>query len=519
MPGELVLLTDEELRLLGPEELAAYLAYLEHEAGAWVLTGKQRVAEDLTADCHEVGYGGAAGGGKSDWGLWHVYHLSMKYPRHRSLVLRTVLPELRRSLIARSLQKFDQSNKNCWYRPGEKEWHFANGSVIEFGYLDKDDDVYQYKSAEYDCIFFDEATELSEFGFGYLRSRCRTTTLKRRLGVRPHIIAATNPGGKGHGWFKRHFVKATNYGERIAEVEVKDPITDRVAGVRKVGFVPATLLDNPHIDPEYKLNLLSLPSEVERRQLLYGDWDVFAGQFFDQFSYPVHVVRPFAIPSWWTRTRGIDYGFAAPFACLWVTFDPDGWGYVYREAYERRLTAYQQADLVLERSKQADGRPEDIAYTVADPSIWTRQGSGDSIAGQYRSRGLIARKAKNARKDGWSCVREWIRPAWPDPEGRVDANGVGLLLPRLRMFPSCENLLRTLPELIHDKDDPEDLDTTQEDHAADALRYDLMSRPRLPKPDVSPKALSEDERIWKEMAELAAAKAGGRGLHPVLGRA
>jgi hypothetical protein len=503
-------LSPEDVALLSDEELHAYVAALEHQAGAWTLQAKQLIAEKLTQTCDIVGYGGAAGGGKSDWGLWHVYELSKKYPTHRSLVLRRKFPELRRSLIARSLEKFDTTI--CRYRPGEKEWHFANKSVIEFGYLDRDDDVYQYKSAEYDCIFFDEATELTEFQFDYLRSRCRTAMWKHTKGVRPHIIAATNPGGVGHAWFKRRLVEATNHGEVIVDVEVVDPVSGIVAGHRRTAFVPATLFDNAFIDPEYKLNLMMLP-DVEMRQLLYGDWDVFAGQFFADWRRELHVVRPFTIPASWPRIRAIDYGYAHPFVCLWFAFDGDRNAYVYREVSERKLTATEQAKLVIARSVRVDENDgerrvkEHIDYSVADPSIWSRQGTGVSIASQYRDAGLYCKKAMNARIDGWSRVREWLRP---DPERGGQ--------PALRVFPACTNLIEHLPDLVHDAEKPEDIahDTNVLDDEADALRYGLMSRPRKFKP--KPGAMGEtfEDRVRQHFRE--AGKVRKYAVHDVLGK-
>jgi hypothetical protein len=506
-----VLLSEEELAHLTEAELEEYHEYLKAELTTerWELQPKQQRAEDLTRECDEVGYGGAAGGGKSDWGLWHIYELSKRVPKHRSLVLRTVLPELKRTLIARSLEKFDPAEAH--YRPGDKEWRFENGSVIEFGYLDKDDDVYQYKSAEYDCIFFDEATELSAFQYDYLKSRCRTTRWKRSLGAWPHIINATNPGGKGHGWYKERFVVGTGHGERVNTVEFEDPITKRIAGTRSLGFVPATLHDNAFIDPGYKLNLLALGG-VEMRQLYLGDWDVFAGQFFDQWTHGLHVIRPFTIPKQWRRFRGIDYGYAAPFACLWLAIDPEGLVYVYRENYETRLTARQQAMLV----RGSESPAEKIDYTVADPSIWAKQGSGESVAQQYRAAGLLTRKAKNARVDGWSQVREHLRPQVPMPD---PAGGEELIIPRLRVFPGCENLIRTLPLMLHDKDRPEDLDTDLEDHAVDALRYALMSRPRIAKPKEDRRRnRTLEEQMAEDLDDLVASRAANNARHPVMGK-
>lgn len=507
LPGPL---TAEEIALLTDEELHSYVAALEFQAGVWSLQGKQLLAERLTQTCDIVGYGGAAGGGKSEWGLWHVYELSKKYPNHRSLVLRRKMPELRRSLITRSLEKFDTDV--CRYRPGDKEWHFSNKSVIEFGYLDRDDDVYIYKSAEYDCIFFDEATELTEFQFDYLRSRCRTAMWKHSLGVRPHIIAATNPGGVGHAWFKRRLVNATDHGEVVVDVEVVNPQSGVIEGHRRTAFVPATLFDNAYIDPEYKLNLMMLP-EVEMRQLLYGDWDVFAGQFFSDWRQDLHVVRPFTVPASWPRIRAIDYGYAHPFVCLWAAFDGDGNAWVYREESQTKLTATEQARLVLAKSWRVDENDgerklkELIDYTVADPSIWSRQGTGISIASQYRDAGLFCRKAMNARIDGWSRLREWLRP---DP----DRNGQ----PMLKVFANCTQLIEHLPDLVHDTDKPEDIahGSNVLDDEADALRYLVMSRPRRFVPKANAPGSSFEDRVKAHFAQ--AGRTRKYAVHDVLGK-
>lgn len=506
--SSIVILTDAELAVLSPEELAEYHEYLriELDTERWELQPRQKEAEDLTRTCDEVGYGGAAGGGKSDWGLWHIYTLSKKVPKHRSLVLRTVLPELKRTLIARSIEKFDP--RVAHYRPGDKEWKFENGSVIEFGYLDKDDDVYQYKSAEYDCIFFDEATELSAFQYDYLKSRCRTTRWKRSMGAWPHIINATNPGGKGHGWYKERFVVGTERGARVNVTDLNDPITGQPVGTRRLGFVPATLHDNAYIDPTYKLNLIAMGG-VEMRQLYLGDWDVFAGQFFDGWSHDLHVVKPFTIPRQWRRFRGIDYGYAAPFACEWFAIDPEGLVYAYREQYETRLTAKEQAIMV--RGAELPG--EKIDYTVADPSVFQTQGSGESIAQQWRAAGLAVRKAKNARVAGWSQVRDHLRPQVP----MRAAEDLEVLIPRLRVFPVCANLIRTLPLMLHDKKRPEDLDTDLEDHAVDAVRYGLMSRPRIARPPVTPAERTLEQQLADELDELVRSRTAGN-RHPVLGK-
>ncbi|MGE4426048.1 MAG: phage terminase large subunit [Solirubrobacteraceae bacterium] len=493
-------LTEEELDRLTPEDLEAYQEAIEAAEAEWTLTPKQARAERMAGEVDELMYGGAAGGGKTEWMLWHAYHHCLAYPGLKVLAVRRTFPQLKRSLIERSLERFDQ--REVTYKVGDKEWVFHNGSKITFGHLDLEEDVRHYLSAQYDMILFEELTEFTERQYRLLVSRCRTTAKKRAQGVRPHCVAATNPGQVGHAWVKEFFVKATGYGEHIAISAVEFGGRKRE---RTIAFVPARVDDNPHIDPDYVFNLAML-GDTERRQYLEGDWDIFEGQFFTEWRRDLHVVKPFIVPASWPRWRAIDYGFRAPFACLWFTADFDANVYAYREVYATGLTATQQAKAILAASKMANGRTEKVDYTVADPSIWTKQGTGLSIAQMYRDAGLTCRKAMNARLDGWARVRDYLRG------GTVTEEGERFDHPHLRVFPGCENLIRTLPDLVHDKVKVEDLDTHGDDHAADALRYGLMSRSKVPTRRKAPKG-SIEEDVDRILARRARASD-----HEVLGR-
>ncbi len=408
----------------------------------------------------------------TEWMLYRAYHECVRHPGLRVLGVRRTFPQLRKSLIERSLLRFlTQDPVVCKYMPSEKRWKFDNGSEIEFGFCDSEEDYRHYLSAEYDLIIFEELTEFTEMQFKMIASRCRTTTKKLAQGIRPHVIAATNPGQVGHDWVLKYFIRSTDYGEKIAlrTVEVNGKTMDR-----KVGFVPAKVSDNPHIDPNYVFNLGDL-DENKRKQYLDGDWDAFEGQFFTEFSKVTHVIEPFAIPESWPRVRGIDYGTAKPYACVWIAFDWDGNAYVYREDYQTGLTALDQAKRVVQLSKLPDsrevygknaGRAEDFDRTVADPSVFNKTGNGESIAAMYRKGGLVVTKAMNARVDGWSRVRDYLR---------------GNDHPHLRVFSTCTALIDELTAAVYDKSKYEDLDTTGNDHALDALRYALMSRNRAAK--------------------------------------
>lgn len=499
MSTDSIFLTDDQLAALTATELETYRALLERLDDEWVLHPKQQVAEDLAGTVDEVLFGGAAGGGKTDWMLYHTHAMSQRFAGHKTLALRRTFPQLKDSLIRRSLEKF-RDKRVCRYMVGEKEWRYANGSTIRFGFCDTDEDVRHYLSTEYDLIVFEELTEFTERQYMLVRSRNRTTARQRAAGVRPHTIAATNPGQVGHTWVKQRFVLPTGYGTRPSEAVVEAYGRRRKA---TVAFVPAKVSDNPSMDPDYVFNLAQLP-EIERRQYLDGDWDVFEGQFFTEFDRAVHVVSPFAVPEEWTRICGIDYGFGKPFCCLWVAIDWDANAWVYRELYGAGLTATEQARRMAAVSLIGDDGKEERHYgRYADPSIWTRQGHGISIAVMYRDAGFGCKKAMNARRDGWSRVRDYLRGDGTPAGGSS-----------LRIFDDCTNLIRTIPEMIFDRTDPEDLDTKLEDHAVDALRYALMARP--PRRRRAPERATDPD--VDDFLEDLIRQRGKGDRHPVMGR-
>src|SRR5690606_4827073 len=143
------------------------------------------------------------------------------------------------------------------------------------------------QSAEYGFIGFDELTHFTKYMWTYLvGSRLRSTV----PGAWPRARAASNPGNIGHLWVKEMFV----------DKGLRDIVWEDETGVR-YAFIPARVQDNPYLlknDPDYLRRLQSLP-EAERRALLEGDWNVFAGQYFPEWREDIHVVEPFEIPRWW----------------------------------------------------------------------------------------------------------------------------------------------------------------------------------------------------------------------------
>lgn len=396
-------------------------------------------------------YGGQAGGGKSVFLVVDPLRYAHR-PKHRAIILRRTLKELRQ-LIDLSRDYYKKAFPAARYKEAEKVWVFPSGAKIEFNYLEKEADVYQYQGQDFSWIGFDELTQLpTEFAWNYLASRLRTTDQE----IEPCMRATANPGNVGNEWVKKRYISPA------------PPNTTFVFGHDRWGnpmtrkFVPSRLQDNPYLwkDGKYEAMLSSLP-EVQRRQLLEGDWDVFEGAAFPEFDKEIHVVEPFEIPRHWKRYRGVDYGYAAPSACLWGAINPeDGTLLIYRELYQSGLTGEQLA----EKIREAEIRDIPMGGVV-DWSVFNRQGYQNTIGSILNSAGLKLRPANKDRKAGKVQIHERLST-------RNSAR------PALQFFSTCTNTIRELTTIPLKDNDPEDVDTNVDDHAYDALRYMCMDVPR-----------------------------------------
>jgi hypothetical protein len=184
------------------------------------------------------------------------------------------------------------------------------------------------------------------------------------------------------------------------------------------------------------------------------------GQAFPEFDASVHVCAPFKVPDDWPKWRAVDYGYAVPYACGWLTRSPSGRIYAYRETYGTRITAADQAYQV-----RLASAGEKYFVSVGDPAMWASHREGQrfqSVADQYGEMGVGLTPATNDRLSGKALLHRALE--WGE-----DAP------PVLQIFSTCHNLIRTLPLLPVDPHKPEDVDTTAEDHSYDWLRYGLQS--------------------------------------------
>lgn len=423
---------------------------------------KQRLF--LTAKKKYVAFGGARGGGKS----WSVRAkaslLCLNYPGIMVMIIRRTYPELRANHIE-PLRKL-LGNKVARYNDSKKEYRFRNGSVILFRYCASEKDMDNYQGTEADVIFIDEATQFDEKIF-----KMFVACLRGVNNFPKRVYLTCNPGGKGHGWVKRLFVD-----KRYDETENPD----------EYEFIQALVTDNKALmksQPDYIKQLDALPGKL-REAWRYGKWDIFEGQFFEEFAdrpemYEerrfTHVIAPFDPPAHWRRYRSFDFGYSKPFSMGWWVQDPDGTIYRICEMYgcgkEPDEGVKWDIDKIFAEAKRVEREHPYLKghniEGVADPAIWEAS-HGPSIADAAARHGIYFQKGDNKRIAGWMQMH--YRMAF-------DENGY----PMLYVFNTCKAFIRTIPLLVYSETIPEDLDTKQEDHVADESRYFCMLNPIPPR--------------------------------------
>jgi hypothetical protein len=465
----------------------------------------------LASPADIVVYGGAAGGGKT-YALLLETLRHVDNPNFHFVLFRRSIPQITAAdgLWTQASQIYPLMGAKS--NESELRWRFPSGATGKFAHLQHDATVHDWQGTELPLIGFDELTHFTEDQFFYLLSRNRSTS-----GVRPYVRATTNPAAGS--WVKRFlapwvdasFPHPARHGEvrwftrAAGEIHwVHEGWRDADGhGPKSVTFIFSSVYDNKILlgkDPGYLVNLKSLPA-VEQARLLRGDWDILEGAYFDEWSESVHTRPAEPVPGWWRFFGGLDYGQSAPFCFLLCAADERGNVTVLDETYGARLHPSEQAHrihLVMKRNG-VDARKCQI---WADPSIFPpkspearRARPGRYIAEDYWEAGLCPVPANNDRLNGWARLREYLHSTAAQAHHPPDDRAGTFTVFRGK----CPHLTRTLATIRRDPRDPEDVDTNADDHAADALRYALMSRPasaqaqRKHQPDHRPWFLKRQE--------------------------
>lgn len=474
--------------------------------GTWCPNRKQEPFLALPNSIKEAFYGGGAGSGKSEVLL--VYPIVRRWyqnPKFKQVFQRRTYPELRNEIVPRSKEFY--LKLGATFNKSEMSWCFPApdqfggrglsnyGAMIYLGHCENEDDVHQYDSMEINLYTPDELTSFTEWIYLYI-GLTRVRTSDPNL---PAIIrAAGMPGGIGHTWVNKRFVKPNKKGDEIL----------RGKGGNLRIFIQATLADNPNIDPGYAQSLEGLP-EAEKRAKKYGDFDAYLGQVFEEYRdkhYPdepenaLHFIEPFDIPEWWPKVVAIDWGFAPP-AMTWAGFgaiSPNRRAYIYREmSWQKTKIEEWGAELkefidkenprmivLCQSAKQDRGQEHTIEQQVSVALGRNVVLSGNTPGSRIATKQLLHEYFRWKPKylpqtDARSYSEEYSN--WILRNRGIDEYKSYLSsfepaqeetnLPKVLIFNTCDLLNGAIKSCVYDKTNPEDVAEFPGDDPYDGFRY------------------------------------------------
>jgi hypothetical protein len=435
-------------------------------------------------------YGGALGGGKSRFIRWILVRLLMTWFYQKGLKNVAVMlacedyPSLKDRQLSKIGQEFplwlgkSYSDHKDYGRCFILDKDYGGG-IICFRNLD---DSSKYQSAEFAAIAVDELTKNDVDTFTFLRMRLRWPGLKDE---ECPFIGATNPGGIGH-----NFVKAL-WMDQNFPIEFIKPVDYR----SMFAYVPSKAEDNPYLDAAYWQMLGTLPPHL-RGAFKDGSWDVFVGQAFQEWSRNHHVIEPVPVPKGVPLYMTFDWGFGKPFSVCWWWIDSDGRKYHFSEWYGwngtpdqgLRLPDTEVAAGIIKREKSMGfdvtegGVFNPQIKRICDPTCFNKKpdykggGQGMSTAEVFMGMGLNMMPGDPSRVLKWRQFHEHLRVPRDENE---QVNGV----PMVQVYSTCHHFIRTVPSLITDPSNIEDIWSDGEDHVADSAALLFMARPVTSLPD------------------------------------
>lgn len=414
---------------------------------------KQFLDEALGSNYKFLRYSGGIGSGKTLIGCITILHMAVLY-RGDYLIGRQFGPELRDTTY-KTFKEICPPELIVEDRIADMiiKVRSSDGGVsnILFRGLEEPDKL---RSLNLNAWHIDEANQVSEAAFMLLQGRLRGKHLRKG-------IITQNPGG--HDWSWRWFVKQ----DHIASQKVKDLFLN----------IRAPSTENTHLPEGYVETMLSTWSNERIQREIYGSDDAFEGMVYSEFDRSKHVIKPFRIPDEWTRVIGIDHGFRNPSSWIYGAVDYDGNVYIYDEYYEKEKLIKDICKANIDKIGKAK-----IEQARIDPSTHARRAAtGLSDYATYLESlpgGFPLLNANNDVTAGIDRVKTYLRV---DP--KTDK-------PKLFIFESCINLLEEitnyrymeLPIAKQGRNNEKEEPMKVNDHACDALRYLVMTRPETPQP-------------------------------------
>jgi hypothetical protein len=392
----------------------------------------------------------------------------------RGILFRNTYKQLE-DIIAKTKKWFWRSIPKAIFNESSYRWKFPGGETLSLRHMDRSSDYWNYHGHEYPWIAWEELTNWNNLDcYESMFACCRSShpTIPKRY------RSTTNPYGKGHNAVKARFIDPAPAGTVITDENGQQRI--RIHG---------SLLENHHLldaQPEYIKQLMAISDENKRKAWLFGSWDIVAGGALDDvWDRGTHILKPFEIPKTWTKDRSFDWGSSKPYSVgFWAESDgtdvvmtdgttrsfPRGTLFRIAEIYGwngkpdqgcRRLAIDVARDiLAFERKRKWNVRPG-----AADTSIYARH-NGPSIADDMLGVGvrwIEANKSSGSREQGLEMLRKVLSNSVNEPEE-----------PGFYVFDTCTHFIRTVPVLQRSERNPEDVDTTSEDHIYDEVRYRLL---------------------------------------------
>jgi hypothetical protein len=447
----------------GPKDLNRATAARIAQRIVWSPQPRQAVL--MSCPAQVTFFGGAKGGGKSDVLLGDfLAHADREGSKARGIIFRRTNSELE-ELEQRAHEIYPDVGGE--YIRGKKTWIFPNGATLKMRFAERDADAMKYQGHNYSWIGIDEVGNYATSYFMNSMLSC----LRSAKGAVCQMRLTGNPGGPGHGWLKRMFVDSLKPDHvHVFMQKIRNPQTKEVMEVEMTrAFVPSFIWDNAILienDPAYVARLQTLPEHL-RKAYLEGSWDIFIGQIFGEMEKGTHFIPPMILPYDWPRFATLDWGYAKPYSVGFWTVSPDGVLFRIHEIYGCvpgmanegvKVDAYTVSKQIAPILNMMG-----IQDVFADSAMWQNHGNTLTIAELFEKGGVKLRPSRKDRKAGLDLLHVMM-------QDKAEDGG-----PRLRIFNTCVDFWRTMTSLVVDKNNPEDIDSTCEDHIFDECKYAVLT--------------------------------------------